>query len=351
MDTDGIRRLVDLKVDNITASIWAGDPKVYKRTHPGSPFNLFDRLQKNLSLLSEFRGQGARPKLKIYHVISSKNMDNIQAMVNFCLKVGADAIEFQLVDIVPGKTDSLRLTPTAREHILTQFKELQLRPDFTDEFSGSENFDDKLFVEELKEFGRIYPTLPEGFSHLPEFKAIKCPQGKISIEKQVTGENSFGRGFCVSFVFDQKDCQQCRQKSTCWAHNKNFGHLRLYPMEILGLGSFIRRLTSYREKKQEYERQIIDHLSCTIGWTYARVTVEGNVIPCCKAHKLPLGNLFDDSFLKIWQGPIYKEFRQKAKNLSKEDKYFDKIKCYKSCDNVGMNLYTQLRLKKYLNDK
>jgi hypothetical protein len=52
----------------------------------------------------------------------------------------------------------------------------------------------------------------------------------------------------------------------------------------------------------------------------------------------PLGNINRKSFIDIWNSHPYQEFRYKAKSLPKSKFYFREINCYKSCDNVGMNL-------------
>jgi hypothetical protein len=60
---------------------------------------------------------------------------------------------------------------------------------------------------------------------------------------------------------------------------------------------------------------------------------------------MPMGNLYEKSFREIWFSKVYNEFRQKAKNLKKSDPYFKKIECYKSCDNLGMNLKTDKKIR------
>lgn len=343
---EDIRRLIDLGVQFITASVWAGDAETYARTHPGAPTHIFERLLKNLSILSKSRGLKGFPRIKIYHVVNTKNADNIDSMVDFAVRAGADSVELTMVDVVPGKTDALHPDSVAQERILAQFNGIRGRSDYTSEFIRTEHlkpFDDKMFYEELKEFGRIYPVLREGFSYDSDYKSVRCPNGKRSIRKGVSLEDS-----SVTFMFDKCVCEECAQKKNCWSKGIELGCLSVRPMTILGAGSFLRRLTSSKQEIQEYEHKIIDRVPCTVGWTYARITVDGNVIPCCKASEFSLGNLHQDSFDRIWHAPLYSEFRQKAKELSKKDPYFSKINCYRSCDNLGMNLHTYLRLLNYI---
>jgi radical SAM protein with 4Fe4S-binding SPASM domain len=93
-------------------------------------------------------------------------------------------------------------------------------------------------------------------------------------------------------------------------------------------------------EKGEYEKSFVDSMPCYIGWTYSRVTTDGNVIPCCKGYGKPLGNLEQAAggFAAVWNSPNLQNFRQLASTQKKDHPYFNPINCVKCCDNVGMNL-------------
>jgi len=65
----------------------------------------------------------------------------------------------------------------------------------------------------------------------------------------------------------------------------------------------------------------VDYLpwqDCTRPWTTAYITVNGNCLPCCISpfatndyDSLIMGNLFHQSFDKIWNGEAYRRFRAK----------------------------------------
>ena len=114
----------------------------------------------------------------------------------------------------------------------------------------------------------------------------------------------------------------------------------------MGYGSFYRRIASSGVSSGRYDAEIIDKLPCTVGWTYARVLTNGDVIPCCKADDMPLGNLHENTFREIWTGERYREFRIKARDLSKRNPFFEPIQCLKACDNLGMNRNTNDRIEK-----
>ena len=63
----------------------------------------------------------------------------------------------------------------------------------------------------------------------------------------------------------------------------------------------------------------------------------GNVIPCCRGSKLPLGNINKTSFKKIWFDTQYNLFRKMAIHEKKSHPYFRGIDCYSGCDNYTEN--------------
>ncbi|MDD5245773.1 MAG: radical SAM protein [Candidatus Omnitrophica bacterium] len=123
---------------------------------------------------------------------------------------------------------------------------------------------------------------------------------------------------------------------------------------IFGLESFLRRISSSEDLlKATYDRNIIDKIPCYIGWCFARVMPNGDVNACLKAHRIPTGNLYKERFVKIWNGRQQVAFRKKTRVKKKDDPFFrligndPEIKeagCYKSCDDIGRNLYMHNRI-------
>ncbi|MBN1586946.1 MAG: radical SAM protein [Candidatus Omnitrophica bacterium] len=122
---------------------------------------------------------------------------------------------------------------------------------------------------------------------------------------------------------------------------------RVGTCQVLNWEHFTRRLADPRAEQAEYDSGFVDNLPCYVGWTYARITAEGNVSSCLKSHKFPIGNIYESDFSTIWNGERQKEFRRHALVPSKaEDPFFKiigndpkcRVGCYKSCDNLGENL-------------
>jgi MoaA/NifB/PqqE/SkfB family radical SAM enzyme len=111
------------------------------------------------------------------------------------------------------------------------------------------------------------------------------------------------------------------------------------------IAGFIEKISSSRAAEGYYHWDVIDSLPCYAGWVTARVCATGDVCPCCKADRFPLGNLREESFEKIWHSERYNRFRKKAVSLSKKDRYFSRIGCPRICDNWWQIREVQARLE------
>ncbi|MDO8748842.1 MAG: radical SAM protein [Candidatus Omnitrophota bacterium] len=117
-----IQRLIELKVDSITVSVWAGTADIYKDLHPGKKEEDFFRIQDALSYLNSQKKD--RPLVKVYNVICNINYQQIAKMLDFAAKTNSEFVEFTLVDTIPGATDKIILSVNEREFLLKQFKEI-----------------------------------------------------------------------------------------------------------------------------------------------------------------------------------------------------------------------------------
>jgi radical SAM protein with 4Fe4S-binding SPASM domain len=58
-------------------------------------------------------------------------------------------------------------------------------------------------------------------------------------------------------------------------------------------------------------KQIWQNVPCYIGWTHARIKIDGSVYPCGHC-KMLMGNIESNSFREIWSGVPYRNFRNQA---------------------------------------
>ena len=334
------RILVDLGVDMVTASIWAGSAGVYRRTHPSNKKEDFGIVEKNLLFLSHYKEKKSAflPHLKIYNVICSYNYKDIENMINLSKKVQADSIEFQVVDTIKGKTDFLALTPSMVDEIKGQFERIMKREDFV-----KYSFPDDMRIDRISydnynnvDFGKIWKNNKTNFRAENFFVVLRCKRGNILREAE--NKSFYPESFIDThpvifrYKFSSNSCAVCQERDSCLGKDKKLD-VRL--LNILGIAVFMRRCFSYDKDQCD---KTADALPCYVGWYYARIITSGDVIPCCKAAKFPLGNIYRDSFSRIWFSEKYNEFRNKAKTFSKSDPYFSQIGCLKSCDNLGSNI-------------
>jgi glycosyltransferase involved in cell wall biosynthesis/MoaA/NifB/PqqE/SkfB family radical SAM enzyme len=251
--------LVGLPVDHMTVSTWAGTPSVYARTHPNKTEETFEQLREILKRITRNKGgRGHAPFIKLYNVISHLNYNDVEAMVDFALEVGADSAEFTVVDTKPGYTDYLLLNEEQRQDLYR-----------------------------------------------------RCQKVAEKVEREQL------------------------------------------PLDLFRWDQFMRRISTTDSTKGDYDKNIINSLPCTVGWTFARVLPDGYVNPCLKGHRYPLGNIYDNTFREIWGSPKQYDFRRAANKLEKKGPIFQlmgndpsaEVGCFRGCDDLGRNEFTHGRLK------
>ena len=123
---------------------------------------------------------------------------------------------------------------------------------------------------------------------------------------------------------------------------------------ISNFDQFFRRISSEYSNKAEYDRGILDKMPCYVGWLFARIIADGNVNSCLKSHRMPIGNLYEEEFDAIWNGKKQREFRRAVLGLKRGSHLFSmigndpkkEIGCYKSCDDLGRNIFMHDRILK-----
>lgn len=259
-DREKISQLCDMGIDYLTVSLWAATPETYALTHPNKSCQTFSQIIENLRYLNSIKRK--RPHIKLYNVIFQENYRQIENMIRLAKDTGSEAVEFTLVDTIPGKTDALLLD--ARQ------------------------------IEELRD--------------------------KTARIKSATSQEGYYDG-----------------------------------IQLIGFDAFLRRIASFYDvASATYDRSAIDTIPCYIGWYFSRITANGDVNGCLKAHRIPVGNIYRESFRKIWNGEKQSEFRRKTLAEEKQDSFFRLIGndpdiqeagCYKSCDDIQRNTCVHGRMK------
>ncbi|NOZ63855.1 MAG: radical SAM protein [Caldiserica bacterium] len=346
-------KFLELRVDSITISIWAGTPETYVSLHPNRCERDFSEISQKIRLLVEEREKSNLfyPKIKIYHVLTHLNADEIEEMLEHSLSVGADMLEFKAVDTIPGRTDFLSFTREDIKKIGLGIEKLKNRIDFPypeayDPYEAPhlQIFSDYSLRREIVDYGRYLKKafLPREFTLIldksnpttavNEYVKLHCPEGKgnhRSILKE-SPEQAF------YFFYFREYCKDCKRVKKCFA-GEEIKEVKLSYLSFMGGGRLERELESFSQHGN-YGTEVVDKIPCYAGWLYLRIETDGSVIPCCKGHKFPVGNIFKKSFQEIWNGEKERKFRSMGKELVKSSPLFQLIGCRKGCDNIGMNV-------------
>jgi glycosyltransferase involved in cell wall biosynthesis/MoaA/NifB/PqqE/SkfB family radical SAM enzyme len=141
--------------------------------------------------------------------------------------------------------------------------------------------------------------------------------------------------------------EQCEQ---VWSEARD----NLYKNKVLlfGFERFMRRLSSTDSNFGEHDKNIIESFPCYIAHSFARIMPDGDINSCLKSHRIPIGNIYHQSFKDAWSSNRQKYFRNKAQVEKKQDAFFSLIGndaestcgCYKSCDDIARNQFMHKRL-------
>ena len=119
-------------------------------------------------------------------------------------------------------------------------------------------------------------------------------------------------------------------------------------LHFSSLEGFYERISNKLATRGIYDSRIVSEIPCYVGWVFTRIMANGDIIPCLKAHRMPLGNVYKDRFAKIWTSKEYNYFRYMAINYTKKNPFFkvignSKNGCFSSCDNRLDNINVNKR--------
>jgi glycosyltransferase involved in cell wall biosynthesis/MoaA/NifB/PqqE/SkfB family radical SAM enzyme len=128
VDEEWCRWACEIGLDDLTISVWGGTAEGFDATHPNKGPDDFERLIEMITYLNKTkREMGRGPTVKLYHVVSNLNAHEFGAMYQLAETTGSEAVEFTVVDTVPGHTDVLLFDDETRQTLLRQSLQLQER--------------------------------------------------------------------------------------------------------------------------------------------------------------------------------------------------------------------------------
>ncbi len=353
---EALETLVRAGTDLFTVSLWAGDAETYQKTHPGGSAQAFAHVCNGLALLQTLRGNAAVPRIKHYQVLCSLNAGAIDPMLGLALRTGADFIEFQPMDPMPGITDSYALPPEARAAAAARLDALAASQAVPfDPPAGSQKPPVRLLsgVRSAHPDQAAWPELHEAARGKKRFEAadfvfstrtetaggrrfvqrlLTCPALRTTHPRFDNPQIAEGQNR-LTFRFERADCRRCQLRGPCGpgAGGKT---VAVQYLELLGLDPFRRKMGGPAAS-----------VPCRAGWAFSRVLSNGQVIPCCQGESYPAGNILELPFTKIWFSGTMDAFREKTSTLPPTHAFFKPFRCLTACDNLGLNLEFDRKLK------
>ena len=115
-------------------------------------------------------------------------------------------------------------------------------------------------------------------------------------------------------------------------------------IRVVNYFELMRRLSQFESNIGVYDKKAVERIPCYMGWIFTRVLANGRIVPCCKGHRMTMGDLNQNQFKEIWHAARYKRFRRNGLKLKRSDAYYSIMGnelqndsgCY-NCDNLMHN--------------
>lgn len=117
LDSDKMKRLVELGFDELRVSMLAGTREIYIKTHPGVREDMFDTLRQNLLNLAEWKCSfgSNKPSLSLVMVIMSHNAPDMLNIAKLAEETRAQRVIYRVIDDVGDPAlESLALSEEQR---------------------------------------------------------------------------------------------------------------------------------------------------------------------------------------------------------------------------------------------
>jgi MoaA/NifB/PqqE/SkfB family radical SAM enzyme len=126
VDEKTAEEIVDIGIDHMNLSIWAGTPETYARLHPNKSRETFIKMAAVIDYIVKLKNQRktTAPAIGMYNVVSCYNYQEARKMIEFAFAHKFDDILFTPVDTVPDRTDSLMLTARQRGWLAAEIRKL-----------------------------------------------------------------------------------------------------------------------------------------------------------------------------------------------------------------------------------
>jgi MoaA/NifB/PqqE/SkfB family radical SAM enzyme len=157
LDRTVSEELVNIGLDKLRVSLWAGTPEVYEKMYPGINPSNFGKIVESLKLMADLkrRTQSRVPSVALHHPINRTNVHTLDSMVDLAHATGCNALSFSPWRTFRGAFDSLSLTEEDETLLRASLSRIGKR------------LNSLSFEHNIKELEKRYEIGPTGWRNLP----------------------------------------------------------------------------------------------------------------------------------------------------------------------------------------
>lgn len=100
---------------------------------------------------------------------------------------------------------------------------------------------------------------------------------------------------------------------------------------VFDLQRFLANLETRVRHGESQHNPLQKKVPCYIGYNFAVIGPDGVVAPCCYCEETVLGNVNEESFVDIWHGSRYTQFRKNSMGIPKSGRWICK-ECFTTCN-------------------
>jgi hypothetical protein len=112
---------------------------------------------------------------------------------------------------------------------------------------------------------------------------------------------------------------------------------------LVEFDQFLRRLRRTGPAAGQYDAPVMRRHQCYAGWGFFQLFPDGNFNSCCRIVE-PRGNLAQNDFAVVWNGPGQQAFRRLTRDLDREKVDAHNLPCGGLCDNLQDTRHVAQRL-------
>ena len=152
-----VSKLVDLKLDLLTVSMWASSEEEYAKLYPGTSADYFQKVIDGLKLVTEIKAKKKSrfPNLRLHRPISPDNFETVEVLAEQARVTGCNQVS--VTPVHPLKTDTVSCL-LSEEQKGSLFSALGRMRKTLDGYSIKHNIDTALLLYKIGE--SVWETMP-----------------------------------------------------------------------------------------------------------------------------------------------------------------------------------------------